>query len=108
MLEVKNNSGWRPVGHCVLLRAFELADKQSRLHLPDAVTMNSAACERQGIVVAIGADCWNGEREHPRAKVGDKVMVTQYAGGVIKGADGFIYKMIPDHSIYAVLETENG
>jgi co-chaperonin GroES (HSP10) len=90
------------------LRAFELADKQSRLHLPDAVTMNSAACERQGIVVAIGADCWNGEREHPRAKVGDKVMVTQYAGGVIKGADGFIYKMIPDHSIYAVLETENG
>lgn len=108
-MEVKNDSGWRPAGHAVLLRAFELEEKRSKIVVPADVAQRSATCDTSGIVVAIGADCWNGERETPRAKIGDKVLITYLSGGVIRGRDGFIYRMIPDSAIYAVKEEdENG
>jgi|SRR6516162_171312 co-chaperonin GroES (HSP10) len=97
-----NNSGFRPVGKAVLLRAFEMAEKKHMIHLPDEVEMSVATCDTQGIVVEIGPDCWQGEKETPRAKVGDKVLITRFSGGMLKGKDGFIYRMIPDHAIYAV------
>jgi len=107
-VEVKNNSGYHPVGRAVLLRAFELAEKQSRVVIPDEVAMSSGTCDTQGIVVEIGADCWNGQNETPRAKIGDKVLITRFSGGMLKGSDGYIYRMIPDHAIYAVKEDSNG
>lgn len=106
---IENNSGWRPVGHAVLLRAFELMDKQSLIHVPDEVKLASATCDSQGVVVAIGADCWNGEREHRRAEIGDKVLITKFSGGVLPmGEDGYVYRMVPDHAIYAVKEKRDG
>ena len=107
-MAIKNNSGYRPVGHAVLLRAFELYEKQSKIAVPDSVAMSSATADTSGIVVAIGADCWTGENETPRAKIGDKVMITKFSGGMIMGNDGYVYRMVPDHSIYAVKEESNG
>lgn len=105
---IANNSGYRPVGKAVLLRAFELSEKRSRIHVPEDVLMSSATCDTQGIVVAIGPDCWNGPNETPRAKIGDKVLITKFSGGMLTGSDGFVYRMIPDHAIYAVKEDGNG
>ena len=99
---IENNSGWDPVGHAVLLRAFELDSIRGMIHIPDEVKLSSATCDSQGIVVAIGADCWNGPNEHPRAKLGDKVLITKFSGGMLPiGKDGYAYRMIPDHAIYA-------
>jgi co-chaperonin GroES (HSP10) len=107
-VEIKNNSGFRPVGKAVLLRAFELREKQSRIEIPKEVAMSASAVDTAGIVVAIGPDCWNGPNESPRAEIGDKVLITKFSGGQIEGSDGFIYRMIPDHAIYAVKEESNG
>ena len=106
-MKVENNSGYRPVGKAVLLRAFELAEKQSLIQVTAEVAMSSATCDTQGLVVEIGPDCWNGPLETPRAKVGDKVLITRFSGGVLPGSDGFIYRMIPDHAIYAVKEEKH-
>ena len=102
---IENKSGFRPVGHAVLLRAFELDAIRSKIAIPDEVMLSSATCDTQGIVVAIGADCWTGENETPRAKVGEKVLITRFSGGMLPiGKDGYAYRMIPDHAIYAVKE----
>lgn len=106
---VENHSGQRPVGKSVLLRAFEIAQKQSRIEIPDAVMMSASGCDVMGIVVAIGPDAWKGEcapgiLQTPRAEVGDRVCFTKYAGGVIKGTDGYIYRMIHCDAIYSVIE----
>jgi co-chaperonin GroES (HSP10) len=106
MEKIENRSGFRPVGKAVLLRAFELAERRMVVHLPDEVEMSSATCDTQGIVVEIGPDCWNGPSETPRAKVGDKVLITRFSGGMLRGNDGYIYRMIPDHAIYAVKEED--
>lgn len=57
-----------------------------------------------GIVVEIGPDAWKDCT--PRAKVGDKVMFTQFTGGNLKGSDGYVYRMIPGHAIYATKDEE--
>lgn len=105
-MEVKNNSGWRPTGSAVLLRAFELEERRSRIAIPDSVAMSSSTVDTMGILVALGDDCWKKEGESPRAKIGDKVLFTQFTGGTIKGRDGFVYRMIPCHAIYAVREED--
>jgi co-chaperonin GroES (HSP10) len=108
-VEVKNNSGWRPVGSGALLRAIELAEaqgKNGKIIVPEDAKMSSATCDTIGIVVALGDDVWAGKSQ--RAKVGDRVLFTKFTGGVIKGADGYIYRMIPADAIYAVKEEENG
>jgi co-chaperonin GroES (HSP10) len=102
MMEIENNSGFRPVGKAVLLRAFEMLEKTGRVFIPDDVLMSSSAADTEGIVVAIGPDCWKDAT--PRAKVGDKVLITRFTGGMIKGSDGYIYRMIPGDAIYAVKE----
>ena len=106
-MQVKNNSGWCPQGSAVLLRACELSEKAGKdgvIIIPEKAAMSSATCETMGIVVAIGADAWKDCT--PRAKIGEKVLVTQYSGGVIKGRDGYVYKMIPSHAIYATEDEE--
>ena len=100
---IENNSGWHPVGHAVLVRAIELDSKRSLIEIPDDVKLSSATSDIQAIVVAIGADCWNGPNETRRAEVGDQVLITRFSGGMLPiGKDGFAYRMIPDHAIYAV------
>lgn len=106
MEAVKNNSGWRPTGSAALLRAFELAEKKGRLVIPDSVEQSFSTCDTMGIVVALGADCWTKPGETPRAKIGDKVLFTQYTGGLIKGRDGYTYRMVPCHALYAVEDVE--
>jgi co-chaperonin GroES (HSP10) len=106
-VQIKNNSGYRPVGQAVLLRAFELYEKASKIYVPTDVRMSSATADTKGIVVAIGPDCWNGPNETPRAKVGDKVLITRYSGGMLEGTDGYVYRMIPCSAIYAVEEETN-
>jgi len=100
-MRVENNSGWQPEGHAVLLRARELAKTESGIIIPESAQMSSATCDSEGIVVEIGKDAWSGENETPRAEVGDHVLITRLAGGVIVGEDGYIYRMVPDHAIYA-------
>lgn len=116
--KIENLSGWHPAGQAVLLRAFELEDtrkaSEKRIVVPDEVAMSSSTCDTMGIVVEIGPDAWKGTvgggmhsvPETPRAEVGDRVAFTKFSGGVIKGRDGFIYRMIHCNSIYMVMDQD--
>lgn len=89
-----------------MLRATELEEKrtgtESRILVPDNVAKSSAQVDTMGIVVGIGEDAW--KDASPRAKLGDRVLFTQYTGGTIKGLDGYFYRMINCDAIYAVME----
>lgn len=106
-MQIENNSGWLPQGQAVLLRAIELEKAQRAaaggerglIQVPDQAAMASAQCDTMGICVALGPDAW--KDMSPRCKVGDIVLFTKYTGGTIKGKDGYVYRMVPSHSIYA-------
>lgn len=66
--------------------------------------------ESRAVVIDIGPAAWSDEAQ-PRARPGDKVFITKYAGYMAKGtADGKMYRFINDRDIFAgiVKETANG
>lgn len=100
----KNTSGLTPLGRAVLVKMIELDEMKTELiAIPDHVRAQSAVMETRAEVVAIGTECWADERE-PRAKVGDKVIITRLAGYVAKGNDGGIYRLVNDRDIFCRVE----
>lgn len=105
--QIKNGSGWVPQGQAILLRATQLDDLRKEggsVLIPDEVWTSSAARDVEGMVVAIGPDAWMDIT--PRCEVGDRVRFTQFAGGIIKGDDGIIYRLINAHAVYATKAVE--
>lgn len=63
--------------------------------------------EQRAIVVEIGPDAWNGPNETPRAVVGEKVLVSRFAGYMAQGtADGKQYRFINCNDIFAGIQVE--
>src|SRR5262245_28221104 len=106
-----NTSGLEPEGHAVLLRMYEAnADLKTKLiELPASVRQSASIMENRAVVIAIGGECWN-EEKRPRAKVGDRVIVTKMAGYTAVGpADGKPYRMVNDRDIFCrITAEENG
>ena len=103
---LKNESGLHPKGHAVLVRTVELEEmKASLIHIPASVRTTSAAMEHRAVVVEIGAEAWIEEKE-PRAKVGDKVMITRMAGFVAVGNDELVYRLVNDRDIFCSVDAK--
>lgn len=106
-----NTSGLVPLGRAILIAPYEIEKEYKGLiELPDAVKGRDALIEQRATVVAIGNSAWDDEKE-PRAKVGDKVLVTKFAGYMALGPlDGKQYRLINDRDIFARIsgEVENG
>lgn len=106
---LSNPSGLRPAGRAVLVLPYEpeldRARRESRLIIPETVRESTMMLENRAIVVAVGGAAWDDERE-PRAKVGDLVLITKFAGFVSLGADGKIYRLVNDRDIFCVIEKE--
>lgn len=104
---MENNSGLMPVGRAVLVQPYEPEKKKGLIEIPDFVEDRLRTVEQRAIVVAVGAFCWNDEVA-PRARVGDKVLVSAYAGYMAKGPkDGEQYRFVNDKDIFARI-TEEG
>lgn len=107
--EVVNRSGLRPAGRAVLVQAYEpeldRAKKVTNLIIPETVRERTAILENRARVIAVGAAAWSDESE-PRAKVGDLVLVTKFAGFVAPGSDGQAYRLVNDRDIFCVIEQE--
>lgn len=100
----QNNSGLHPKGRAVLIRMVEIDDlKTTMIQIPDHVRKSSAVMEQRAVVVAVGASAWEDEKE-PRAKVGEKVIVTKMAGYVVQGKDGGLYRLVNDRDIFCGVE----
>lgn len=97
---IENRSGLEPLGRAVLVKMIELEEMKAELiQIPDHVRAQSAVMETRAEVVAIGSECWADEKE-PRAKEGDKVIITRLAGYVAKGNDGQLYRLVNDRDIF--------
>lgn len=107
----ENPSGLAPVGRAVLVRPYQPEIKKGLIVMPDSVGINQAIVEQRAIIVAIGPAAWAEELAagHPaRAKVGDKVLISGYAGYMAKGtADGEQYRFVNDKDIFAQIEVES-
>ena len=90
-----NESGYEPLGDCVLVLPDEAADMTSGgvLLTADNVERHSLAAET-GVIIAIGLDAfrWTPDKtrpwEAPKPKPGDRVYLKRYAGQVMLGEDG--------------------
>jgi len=101
----ENLSGLRPKGRAVLVQMIELEELQaSTIHIPDSVRRNSSIMEQRALVIEAGSSAWEDEKE-PRAKPGDKVIVTKMAGYVAQGPkDGKLYRLVNDRDIFCQIE----
>lgn len=101
-----NQSGLKPLGRAVLVREYAPERKGSLIAIPDFVQERGAAVETRAEVVEIGPACWPDEPV-PRAKVGDKVLISKMAGFVAKGTkDGALYRFVNDRDIFAQITEE--
>lgn len=103
---MKNESGLKPCGRAVLIAPYTPERKEGLIIIPDEALGRDHMIEQRAIVIEIGPTAWCDEPV-PRCKVGDKVLVSGYAGYMAKGtADGQQYRFVNDRDIFAVIETE--
>jgi co-chaperonin GroES (HSP10) len=74
------------------------------IEIPDAVQVRQSMINTRAVVIAIGPNAWHDE-PHPRAKVGEKVLVTSFAGFMAKGPkDGKQYRLVNDRDIFCAID----
>jgi co-chaperonin GroES (HSP10) len=103
---VLNTSGLEPVGEAVLTRPYDAEMKKGLIIIPESAKEGRRMGEIRATVIAIGSEAWKKE-SRPRAKVGDKVLISKFVGALLTGpADGLAYKMVNGEDIYAVITKE--
>lgn len=99
-----NQSGLLPLGHAVLVQTYEPEIKRGLIELPAKVAERQSQLEQRCVVIAVGPECWAGEAV-PRAKPGDRVLVTAYAGYLTSQTkDGQLYRLVNDRDIFAKID----
>lgn len=100
---MENNSGLNPLGVAVLVRPLDVKPKGGMIELPPEVKDRLTTLENQVVVIAIGPSAWHDE-PGPRAKVGETVLVTKFAGYMAKGPkDGEAYRLVNDRDIFCAI-----
>lgn len=103
---MENKSGLEPRGVAVLIKAYEPERRGSVIALPDSIQGRMAMVDNRAVVIAIGESAWHDEPT-PRAKVGERVLVTKFAGFMAKGpADGETYRLVNDRDIFCAITHE--
>lgn len=101
-----NTSGLEPRGVAVLIRPYEPEFQATMIIIPETAGDRSKMIENRAVVIEVGPEAWAGEKE-PRAKVGDKVIVTRYAGVMTIGPlDNQVYRLINDRDIFCRITAE--
>lgn len=103
---MRNESGLHPLGVAVLVAPYEPQKKNSLIVMPDTVKERNLMVEMRAVVVEVGPVAWYDEKL-PRAKPGDHVMITKYAGHMVVGTrDGKQYRLVNDRDIFCGLEVD--
>lgn len=103
---MENESGLRPLGRAVLVKPYQPERKKGVIEIPANVRAQTNMVETRCVVVECGASAWDDEKE-PRAKPGDKVMVTKFAGFMAVGTlDGKDYRLVNDRDIFCCIAEE--
>lgn len=104
--KISNNSGLKPLGRAVLVEPYEPELKKSVIVMPETVKERTAMVETRAIVIEAGPAAWDDEKA-PRATPGDKVMISKFAGVMVKGVkDDKVYRLVNDRDIYCRINEE--
>lgn len=99
-----NLSGLRPLGCAVLIEPYEPEVAKTTIALPPQVRERTTMVEMRAVVIEIGPECWK-EESQPRARPGDKVFITKFAGHMAVGPkDGKQYRLVNDRDIFCRIE----
>ena len=102
----ENTSGLAPLGVAVLVKLYEPERRSAQIVLPDSVQGRMSMVDNRAVVVAVGQSAWHDEPS-PRAAVGDRVLVTKFAGHIAKGPlDGQTYRLVNDRDIFCLITHE--
>ena len=102
-----NTSGLRPLGRAVLLKPYKVEEKVGSIILANSVRERDQLAEQRATVVEVGPNAWNGEP--PRAKVGDRILFSKWAGYLAIGpADDESYRVVNDNDIFMAIVKEKG
>ena len=95
-----NRSGLHPLGRAVLIKPLEPEITEGKIIIPDHVKEGHQMREVRGQVMAVGPEAWRDEKS-PRAMPGDFVLVSQWAGVVLRSnLDGEWYRMVNAEDVY--------
>lgn len=101
---VINPSGLRPLGVAVLVKPYEPELRKSMIEIPDTVRERTGMVETRAIVIEVGPEAWSDEPK-PRARPGDKVLISRFSGVMANGIkDGERYRIVNDRDIFCALE----
>ncbi len=105
---MENTSGLEPAGRSVLVAPYgEEETYKGLIQMIESTKDRDRMVEQRAVVIAVGDCAWDDEKT-PRAKPGDKVLVTKYAGYMATGtADGKIYRLVNDRDIFARITAES-
>lgn len=104
---MSNVSGVSPLGRAILVEHYEPERKDALIVMPEKVHERSLMLEQRAIVIEVGPAAW--PDEPPRAKAGDRVLVSKASGYMLKGpADGKMYRIVNDRDIFAAITVEEG
>lgn len=73
--------------------------KTEKIVIPQSAKERIMLAEQQAIIIAIGSEAWK-EESQPRAAVGDTVMISKYAGTLVRGKDGKQYRAVNANDIF--------
>ena len=106
---MQNNSGLRPLGRAVLVLPLEASPEFKSavgLIIPQAAKERLMMAEQVARVIAVGPEAWK-EESIPRASVGQRVMISKYAGTLVVGPlDKKQYRVVNANDIF--LEVSEG
>jgi len=103
---MENRSGLEPRGVAVLIQLYEPERQGAKIVIPDLVQTRMSMADTRALVIAVGPSAWHDEPQ-PRAAVGDKVLVTKFAGmSAIGPADGAAYRLVNDRDIFCAIVKE--
>lgn len=90
----------------MLIKTYEPERRGGQIVIPESVMGRMSMVDHRAVVVAVGPSAWHDEPT-PRAVVGDKVLVTKFAGFMAKGPqDGEVYRLVNDRDIFCAITFE--
>ncbi len=90
----------------MLVKLYEPERKGAQIVIPETVQGRLSMVDNRAVVVAVGPAAWHDE-PMARAKVGEKVLITKFAGFMAKGPkDGEMYRLVNDRDIFCAITDE--
>lgn len=109
----ENTSGLLPLEYKVLVLPsdFEVDPifkraREQKIALPPGVQERELAAQIVATFIAKGGSAFSDWKDERLPKMGDRVLMSKYAGITVKGADGVEYRMLNDKDISAIITAD--